>query len=171
MTALPFIFLTNELHVISAASLQSGPPTGISITKYFFKLHIEELKQEFDEVKAMGSAVAEEWIKGLEGRGRERRNDAVRWERWEVGGGVARMRNLGTYDTGKPERQSSTHSLPAALPAPPPTANGHTSFYQGHNSRQQPTPLQPTYSAPLPLPLQTSLGEAPSILTQPTARC
>jgi len=96
ITALPFIFLTNELHVIPLATLQNGQPTGIQIAKHFFNPHIEEIKQEFDDVKAMGSATAEEWIKGLEGRGRERRNYAVRWERWEASGGVARMHHIGT---------------------------------------------------------------------------
>jgi hypothetical protein len=158
MTALPFIFLTNELHVIPAATLQSGPPNGIQISKHFFKPHIEKLKQEFDDVKAMGSAAAEEWMKGLEGRGRERRNDAVRWERWEVSGGIARMRNLETNGIRNPERQSSTHSLHAASFPPVTTANGHISLYQGHNGTQQPKPFQSTQPAHLSLPLPATLS-------------
>jgi hypothetical protein len=161
MTALPFMFLTNELHVIPAATLQSGPPTGIQISKHFFKPHIEELKQEFDDVKAMGSAAAEEWIKGLEGRGRERRNDAVRWERWEAGGGVARMRNLETNVIRNPERQSSTHTLHSSSSTPVATTNGHTLLYQGHNSAQPPKPFQSTQSAHPPLPVHSTLSKFP----------
>jgi hypothetical protein len=115
MTALPFIFLTNELHVIPAATLQSGPPTGIQISKYFFKPHIEDLKQEFDDVKNMGSAAAEEWIKGLEGRGRERRNDALRWERWEASGGVGRMRDLGINGVQNPQLRCCRSRRPMGI--------------------------------------------------------
>ena len=159
MTALPFVFLTNELHVIPPATLQNGPPAGIQISKHFFKPHIEELKQEFDSVKAMGSAAAEEWIKGLEGRGRERRNDALRWERWEASGGVTRMRNLGTNGIGKPERQSSTQSLHAISSATSATTNGHTSLSRGHSGTQQPNSFQPPHLAHLPLPVHTALSE------------
>ena len=162
ITALPFIFLTNELHVIPLATLQNGQPTGIQITKRFFNPHIEDIKREFDDVKAMGSATAEEWIKGLEGRGRERRNDAVRWERWDVSGGVARMRNIGTNIIRNPERQSSTHSLPGTSTTSASAANGHISLYQGHSSIQQSNPFQPTQPTQLPLPSHTAFGECKS---------
>ena len=157
MTALPFIFLTNELQVIPAATLQSGPPTGIQISKLFFKPDVERLKQEFDDVKTMGSAAAEEWMKGLEGREKERRNDAMRWERWDVSGGISRMRNLETGGIRIPERQSSTHSLQAISFPPITTTNGHTSLYQGHNEQSKPSQsTQPTH---VPLPLPAALSE------------
>lgn len=160
MTALPFIFLTNDLHVIPAAILQSGAPTGIQISKHFFNPHIEELKQEFEEVKAIGYAAAEEWIKGLEGRGRERRNDALRWERWEVSGGVARMRDLGSDGLRDPERQSNTNLLQGTSFPAAPSTNGHTSLYQGHSGIQQSKLFQSTQAAHLPLPLHTSLSKS-----------
>jgi hypothetical protein len=163
MAALPCIFLTNELHVIPAATLQNGPPTGNQIAKYFFGLHVEEIKREFDDVKTMGSATAEEWVKGLEGRGRERRNDALRWERWEVSGGVARMRNMWTYGTQNPERQSSTHSLPSNSATPGPTTNERISMYPGHNGNHQSKSLQSTQSTQptqLPLPLHTAFRKS-----------
>ena len=95
MAALPFIFLTNELHVVSSATLQnSQPPPTNQITKHFFKSHVEDIKKEFMEVKAMGSATAEEWLKGLEDHGKERKADAARWERYESTGAVERMRHL-----------------------------------------------------------------------------
>lgn len=94
MAALPFIFLTAELHVVASTTLQQGqPPTNMQIGKYFYKPHVEDIKQEFFKVKALGSGTAEEWIKGLETRGKDRRLDLVRWERWESSGGLQRMRS------------------------------------------------------------------------------
>ena len=93
MSALPFVFLTNELHVLPSATLQLGqPPPSISIAKTFFQPQIDDIQREFSEVKTMGLGTAEEWFKGLDDRGKERRNDAARWEKWEATGGVARMR-------------------------------------------------------------------------------
>lgn len=108
MPALPFVFLTNELHVIPATALQNGqPPSTTQITKYYFKKHVEDIKEEFESVKAMGSATIEEWLKGLEDRGKERRNDAARWERWEASGGIVRMKT--------PEQKHHSKQIPAAL--------------------------------------------------------
>lgn len=43
----------------------------------------------------MGVATAEEWLKGLDYRGKERRSDASRWENWATSnGGLKQMRNL-----------------------------------------------------------------------------
>lgn len=108
MPALPFIFLTNELHVIPATVLQDGhPPSGTQITKYYFKKHIEAIKDEFESVKTMGSATIDEWLKGLEDRGTERRNDAARWERWEASGGIIRMNT--------PQQHDYLKQIPAAV--------------------------------------------------------
>lgn len=109
MPALPFIFLTNELHFIPATALQQGqPPLTIQLTKYYFKKHVEAIKDEFESVKVMGSATIEEWLKGLEDRGKERRNDAARWERWEASGGVNRMKSLEQH-----ERPKEVHAATA----------------------------------------------------------
>jgi hypothetical protein len=77
MVALQFIFITNDLHIISSATLQNAhaPP---QIAKIFFKPHVEEIKKEFFEIKAMGAGTAEEWLKGLDKRGKEKRNDAFK---------------------------------------------------------------------------------------------
>ena len=94
MAALPFIFLTAELHVVASTTLQQGQlPTNMQIGKYFYKPHVEEIKKEFFKVKALCSGTAEEWIKGLETRGKDKRLDLVRWERWESSGGLQRMRS------------------------------------------------------------------------------
>ncbi|KAG9234579.1 hypothetical protein BJ875DRAFT_461152 [Amylocarpus encephaloides] len=84
LPALPFIFLTNELHVLPQATLQSGaPPPTIQISKWWSNSQVEEIRQEFDDAKTLGSATAEEWLKGLDERGRKWKPDAARWERWE----------------------------------------------------------------------------------------
>ena len=84
LSALPFVFLTNELHVLPQATLQSGqPPPTIQISKWWSNSQVEEIRQEFEGAMTLGSATAEEWLKGLDERGRERKSDAARWERWE----------------------------------------------------------------------------------------
>lgn len=124
MAALPFIFLTAELDVVASTSLQQGqPPANIQYGKYFYKPHVEDIRQEFFKVKALGSGTAEEWIKGLETRGKDKRLDLVRWERWESSGGLQRMRSKEQMEvngtTGKIDLR-----LPAALPMQP---DGHPS--------------------------------------------
>ena len=99
MSALPFVFFTNELQILPTATLQYGhPPSTIQMSKHFFQKQIEDLKTEFSEVQSMGTATVEEWIKGLDGRGKERRNDAARWEKWEASGGVLRMRGTEQHE-------------------------------------------------------------------------
>jgi hypothetical protein len=100
MSALPFVFLTNELHVVASTALQQGQqPSHIQISKYFYKPHVDDIKQEFFKVKSLGSGAAEEWVKGLDNRGKERRVDLARWERWEASGGVQRMRSDESVET------------------------------------------------------------------------
>ncbi|KAH8820542.1 hypothetical protein F5884DRAFT_719738 [Xylogone sp. PMI_703] len=113
MAALPFVFLTNDLHVIPQTTFETGqPPPSIKITKFFLKQHVEEIKREFFDVKSMGSAAAEEWLKGLEDRGKERRNDAVRWMRWEASGGLSRPRDTAFNDIGQTTAQVQLSSTP-----------------------------------------------------------
>ncbi|KAF2973114.1 hypothetical protein GQX73_g489 [Xylaria multiplex] len=54
--------------------------------------HVTAIQAEFASVRAMGEATAEEWLKGLEGRGKENRTDYLRWEKFEMSGGLLRMR-------------------------------------------------------------------------------
>ncbi|ORY56663.1 uncharacterized protein BCR38DRAFT_115590 [Pseudomassariella vexata] len=92
LPALPFVLITDDLHAFSSSSLQKGMvPEGVQGTKVFLTKHVEKLKDEFEDVKSMGRATAEEWLKGLEDRGKEHRNDSARWEKWESSGGVANM--------------------------------------------------------------------------------
>ncbi|TEY87542.1 hypothetical protein BOTCAL_0001g00690 [Botryotinia calthae] len=176
MPALPFVFLTNELHVIPATALQNGqPPPTTQITKYYLKKHIEEIKDEFESVKAMGSATIEEWLKGLEDRGKERRNDSARWERWEANGGIIRIKASDQHNPSKqipaaiasstdliptkgqqvlinsgpklPNHTPDTHSLPQ-IPKSLPAI--HTSFPANIPVPRYDSPSQSIYSAYTP---------------------
>ncbi|KAL5326087.1 hypothetical protein ACEPPN_007225 [Leptodophora sp. 'Broadleaf-Isolate-01'] len=140
MAALPFIFLTNENHVLSSAALQNAThPASLKLTKHFFNFQVDEIKKEFEEVKAMGSATAEEWLKGLEGRGRERKNDAARWERWEASGGIAKM--LGSVTLG--QNATNSVSVPPTMMQPingnlPPHPGNNPLFLTNQNSQLPP---------------------------------
>jgi hypothetical protein len=135
MAALPFIFLTNEMHVIPISTLQTGQqPTNTKITKHYYKYHIDEIKREFEDVKALGSATAEEWLKGLEGRGKERRDDAARWERWEAVGGISKMREMRTSEALK-EKPSDNLTTTSVIPQ---INGGLPTLYNGINSLPQP---------------------------------
>lgn len=74
---------------------RSQPPAVGQLTKLYWSAHVEDLKREFFSTKAMGTATIEEWLKGLDGRGVERRTDASRWEKWAtVNDGLRQMRTL-----------------------------------------------------------------------------
>ncbi|KAH7370759.1 hypothetical protein BKA65DRAFT_562688 [Rhexocercosporidium sp. MPI-PUGE-AT-0058] len=149
MAALPFIFVTNELHVLSSAILQNGThPTSLQITKSFFNFQVDEIKKEFEEVKSMGSATAEEWLKGLEGRGKELRLDAARWERWEASGGIARMLDSVTQAQNTPK----TVSAPTTMMRP---SNGNLPPHPGNNSL-----FSTNQTSQLPPPTQNGFGES-----------
>ena len=156
MPALPFVFFTNELHVLPPSTLQnSQPPPTIQITKHFFQRQIEELKGEFSTVQSMGMATAEEWIKGLDERGKERRNDAGRWEKWEVSGGAARMRGLEPHEGARsvaPTRTASPSTMFAHIPH---QTNGLSVAFEPQNPIQLPGQALSQVQQ-LPQPIQTS---------------
>ncbi|KAI5284033.1 hypothetical protein KEM54_001633, partial [Ascosphaera aggregata] len=71
----------------------------VELTKRFFKPHIEELRRKFENVKALGPAAAEEWVKGLESTGKEKSTHATRWETWEATGGMSKfLKNTLLFD-------------------------------------------------------------------------
>lgn len=84
---LPFAYFTPGMKYVSSVVFRnsSAPP---GLTKCFFRPDIEEMKRKFEEVKSLGSATAEEWIKGLEDNGKQRVSDAARLEQWEMSGGL-----------------------------------------------------------------------------------
>lgn len=159
MPALPFVFFTNELHILPPATLQNGqPPSTIQITKHFFQRQIEELNSEFSEVQSMGAATAEEWIKGLDERGKEQRNDAGRWEKWQASGGVARMRGLEPHEgvnSAAPTRTATPSTTGTMFTHFPQPTNSYNPAFQPNNPTQLPGQIQAQVHQ-LPQPIQTS---------------
>ncbi|KAL9085355.1 MAG: hypothetical protein Q9165_007646 [Trypethelium subeluteriae] len=90
LPALPFAFVTQDLHVIPSIALQDsgGLPHTLKVTKFYYKPHVEEIERQLRNTQALGPAAAEEWGKGLASTGKERLLDAARWERFETRGGV-----------------------------------------------------------------------------------
>lgn len=92
ISALPFVLTTSEMHTISPDALQRGLlPPDLQVTKIYLSEHVEKLKQEFLSVKSMGGATVEEWLKGLELRGKESLSDSMRWEKWASTGGITQL--------------------------------------------------------------------------------
>ncbi|KAK3945254.1 hypothetical protein QBC46DRAFT_433449 [Diplogelasinospora grovesii] len=118
--ALPFVFLTQELDVIPASTLKHGQlPADLQIAKIHSASNVRALKQEFLAVKDLGPGTAEEWLKGLSGRGKDHQHQVSRWEKWEGSGGLARMRTqLYPGHTEKPPVRPPT-SRPASINASP----------------------------------------------------
>jgi len=122
VTGLPMVFITAKMHVIAPQVLSVVTSPGkTQITKVFLGAHVEEIRLEFETVKGLGRAAAEEWVKGLDARGKKLLVDASRWERWFLSGGVQEMR------TARPTAQVSvvdTAAVPPKRVAEKPN-NGH----------------------------------------------
>ncbi|KAI0526107.1 hypothetical protein F5B22DRAFT_657237 [Xylaria bambusicola] len=120
--ALPFIFIDDSMHIIPSAVLQTGRATlELTVTKLFLSSHVTAIQEEFTSVRAMGEATAGEWIKGLEGRGKEHRAESLRWEKFEVSGGINQMRrrlchNSTTANNASNEAVKESMPLMAANP-------------------------------------------------------
>ncbi|KAF5531187.1 hypothetical protein FMEXI_13116 [Fusarium mexicanum] len=92
LPALPPVLVDADMYVIHPRAIQAGTvPPHIQVTKLFWLEHAEQIKLEFENVKALGSAAAEEWIKGLEIRGKQALADASRWEKWFSTGGMTQF--------------------------------------------------------------------------------
>lgn len=132
--ALPFVFLTQDLYAISPTVMERGQPPSIGpLQKLHWSAHVEDLKQEYFKVRAMGPATAEEWLKGLDGRGSERRVDASRWENWvTASNGLHQMRNV-LYPGYRPP-------APASLPTRPTSVVHIPGLSSTYNSSRTATP-------------------------------
>lgn len=138
--ALPSVLLNGDTTIVSPGALQNAQGHGdVKLTKLFFTRHVEELQDEFVTVKAMGLATAEEWLKGLEDRGKELRGDSSRWERWEFVGGIAQMRKMQCQAQVEPPQNSRHDRAPLA-------ASNEVS----HDGKAQSPPGQsiPVYTTP-----------------------
>lgn len=143
MVAVPFVFMTDDAHVVSAATLSStSQPANTQVTKRYSKAGVEDIKQEFFRVKSLGPGTAEEWLKGLEDRVKEARTDANRWERWEASGGVQRMKTSETAEL--------TEVIRRSLPRNPLT-NAAPIVVQPQAQLPRALPTMPPHSAPRPI--------------------
>ncbi|EED15957.1 conserved hypothetical protein [Talaromyces stipitatus ATCC 10500] len=89
LPGLSFVLLTPSMHMVSSVALRSSNiPTNLHLAKYFSNSEIDHLMNELHHVKSLGSAVLEEWMKGLESMGKRKLADAARWEQWENSGGL-----------------------------------------------------------------------------------
>lgn len=99
--------------------LQTGQIPG-GVTKIFLTKSVHELVDEFQSIESMGSATIEEWLKGLEARGKELR---ASWEKWELAGAHATARNARREDAtsgtpkGGPDPTGSLSAAPSTLPS------------------------------------------------------
>ncbi|KAL7930825.1 hypothetical protein V8C35DRAFT_283053 [Trichoderma chlorosporum] len=89
---LPMVFLTPDKNVISPHALRNCASITVRLTKIYWPAQVEGLKAELEEVKRFGAAAVEEWVKGLDTRGIEATNDASRWDKWFLSGGIRQMR-------------------------------------------------------------------------------
>jgi hypothetical protein len=92
LPALPFYFMTPELHIVPALSVQSGNiDPSLQVLKYYFQSHVREVQEDFHNLKKRGSHVAEEWFRTVEAKGKDILVDVLKWEKWESQGGLASL--------------------------------------------------------------------------------
>lgn len=89
---MPFAFVSEANHFIGHSLVRNHtvPPT-LRLTKHYYKTHLEDIKQQLERAKKLGTASAEEWAKGLAKQGQERLDDTLRWEQWEAKGGLKKV--------------------------------------------------------------------------------
>ena len=101
------------------------PP--LKMEKHYYKPHIEDIKRRLAEARALGAPSVEEWMKGLTSEGKERHDDAVRWEQWEARGGLKKV------NAKAPVKHSSTPALSKIAPTNLQKAEDHSSRSTPHN--------------------------------------
>ncbi len=80
---------------MSLSTIEQGQlPASVQVTKLFLASDVQEIKQEFISVKALGSGTLEEWLKGLELRGQSRLNESRKWEKWANTGSLQQIRHV-----------------------------------------------------------------------------
>ncbi|KAK3397708.1 hypothetical protein B0T20DRAFT_229177 [Sordaria brevicollis] len=85
LQAIPFACITSDLHVQPSNTLDTDKQ------KLFSPTDVDGVTQEYHEVQALGPGAVDEWMKGLSNRGKTLQNQASRWEKWYMSGGVTRM--------------------------------------------------------------------------------
>lgn len=118
------------------------PP--LKMEKHYYKPHIEDIKGRLTEAKGLGAPSVEEWMKGLPSEGKERLDDAVRWEQWEARGGLKRV------NAKAPAKQSSTPAIPRIGP---PTQHSKSDAFADRSTPQNiPLPAKPSVDSNIMIP-------------------
>jgi hypothetical protein len=136
LPGLPYAYFTSNLDFVTSNTLRaSSPPPGLDLTRYYFQSQVDELKQEMDHASSLGRAAAEEWVKGLDDVGRQKMEDAKRFEHWEATGGLqallrSRAKDVIPSKHGLPTKPTlpdlSLPSVPAHVQAQPNSAGSRT---------------------------------------------
>ncbi len=128
--------------------LQAGQATlGLSITKNFLSSHVANIHEEFISVRAMGEATAEEWLKGLEGRGKEHRAESLRWEKFEMSGGLILMRQRLSSDNTRANNKANE-----VIKGPIPSTASYSTEIRGDplGLSRNPSPSETALATPTP---------------------
>src|ERR1700734_3663803 len=81
---LSYGYFTPSLHYVGARTMKRNtPPKRLQLTKCYFRPQIEDFLAKEAEARLLGPAVVSEWHKGIDSYGKERMDDAARFEDWE----------------------------------------------------------------------------------------
>ncbi|KAM7190631.1 hypothetical protein V8F20_009648 [Naviculisporaceae sp. PSN 640] len=117
--ALPFVMLSRDLVIVPGSTPDSGQPRAdVQVIKLYSSADVDALVNELMTVKEMGAGTVDEWLKGLAGRGNELRHEASKWEKWEISGGVAKMRRQ-LYPGYEPPSKTPAQNPDLPANAPP----------------------------------------------------
>ncbi|TKA73114.1 hypothetical protein B0A49_06354 [Cryomyces minteri] len=155
LPSLPYAFVTQDIHVVHSSALQDAVniPPRIQLTKYYYKGHLESIQREFEEAKTLGPAAVEEWLKGLEGVGKDRLHDALRFERWEakVSASAASLQLLPPKPTTLIDSNNKQTPVDRSRPIPSSVSMSETQLTASHPLPQRPYPTTQYGQPSLPL--------------------
>lgn len=90
--ALPFAFISSSNNYIPSTVLRgTTPPPTLKLIKHYYKPHVKDVMLRLENARELGNASTDEWIKGLDSEGKDRLNEAVRWEQWDAKGGLRKV--------------------------------------------------------------------------------
>ncbi|KAL8860105.1 MAG: hypothetical protein Q9178_003369 [Gyalolechia marmorata] len=120
--ALPFALVSKSLNYIpNLLFRESTVPPSLELVKRYYKPHVQQIRQQLDDVRELGTASADEWGKGLPDERKERMNDALRWEQWEAKGGLKKVNMRPQLKVAAP--LTVTAAIPTLPPKPPSIAD------------------------------------------------
>lgn len=108
----------------------------LEATKFYLASSIVTAKEDLRAAQHLGTAAVEEWLTGLDARGKDLRSDASRWERWAATGGLALIN--------QPIRRQPNHELNGPVHAVLVRASPGTSKSVAGQESQEDKSLSPT---------------------------